>query len=264
MKNLAKTFIAIVSLSFCWSKAQSQVPAKKVLMDVNYNNNQLTSGVKGVEATHASAKDAAYLVSPGAGGKGHAIAHKVVYGDTAYISNGAVRSEADALHFLPGRFTPGDERRYEFSVLLKEWTPWKQGDTINETNIYQLKLTAGEVPLQVRIKRNAVNLRFAKANNTPVVEILKDFRPFAGEWIHFRVDVLWSTSDTGYMKTYLKLPGQNEYSLVDSKTNYLTYPSNGKAGQIGYVKWGIYNGKNYLSRIIYHDDIRIIDLKKEQ
>lgn len=232
------------------------------LLYVNYESGTTDSGIEGIVATKATASDAAGIVSTAATGN-YAISHKIIEGNSGYYSNDAYRSESDADQIPTAHYYPGDERRYEVSVLLKDWTPWNTGDPTNETNVFQLKLSGeSEVPLQIRTQRNALRLRFASANNVPTVDILADVRPYVNQWIHFRVDVKWANTATGYMKTYMKLPGQNDYALVDNKTNYLTYNDNNTAGQHGYIKWGLYIAPANITRIAYHDDIRIINLNQ--
>lgn len=231
-----------------------------VLLNLNYENGAPDSGIPGLNVTNATAADAVYMVQPGATGN-HAIAHKVVYGDLGYYSNENWRSESSTNQYRVANFYPGDERRYEFSVLLKDWTPWKAGDPTNETNIFQLKMSGGAgVPLQVRTQRNAMRLRFAIDNNVPAVDIIPDVRPYVNQWIHFRIDVKWTDTATGYMKTYMKLPNQNNYVLVDDKTNYTTYNKGSVGGDHGYIKWGVYVTPPDITRIVYHDDIKVIYL----
>ncbi|WP_316809163.1 heparin lyase I family protein [Pedobacter agri] len=232
------------------------------ILNVNYETGTFDSGISGVTATHASAADAAYMVNPANNGSNYAIAHKIVYGDTAYNSDGNIRSESDAVAIQSARFFPGDERRYEFSVLLKDWTPWVSGSTY-ETTIYQLKVsgnsTSGSgVPLQFRTARNAMRLRYEGSNT--LKDILSDLRPYINQWLNFRVDVLWADDNTGYMKTYMKLPGQSSYTLVDEKTNFRTFAGNVSVGNVGYIKWGVYVTQSPLTRIAYHDNLRIIKL----
>ncbi|MDR2272636.1 MAG: polysaccharide lyase [Sphingobacterium sp.] len=228
------------------------------LLNVDYETGTSSSGIIGVTATHATAADAAYMVQPGARGA-YAIAHKIVYGDSSYYSAGNWRSESDADYAANARFMPEQERRYEFSVLLKDWT--LNPNDATEGNLFQLKQTGDNgVPLQIRTMRNAIVLRFDKANNQPNVTVLANAQQYVNKWIHFRVDVLWSQSGTGYMKTYMKLPGEPAYSLKDSKTNYKTYTANALNGQHGYIKWGLYIVPTNTTRIVYHDDIRIIGL----
>ncbi|RYF19886.1 MAG: hypothetical protein EOO77_09165, partial [Oxalobacteraceae bacterium] len=60
----------------------------------------------------------------------------------------------------------------------------------------------------------------------------------------------------------MKLPGQNDFVLVDEKTNYATFTGDVNAGNIGYIKWGLYVVPPNSTRIVYHDDIRIINLNQ--
>jgi hypothetical protein len=229
------------------------------ILNANYESGQVDSGIPGLNPTNATATDAVYMVSQDALGN-HSVAHKIIHADPAYYSNDNYRSESDAAKISAARYFPGDERRYEFSVLLKDWTPWNTGDPTTETNIFQLKLTQGEVPLQVRTQRNTMRLRFATANTVPMVDIIPDLRPYVNKWIHFRIDVLWKNDATGYIKTSLKLPGQSTYEMIDHKTNYHTYYASDKPGQHGYIKWGLYVAPEHSTRVAYHDDIRIIKL----
>lgn len=231
----------------------------KTILNVDYENGTTNSGINGIEPTSASGSDAVYMISPGSTGH-YGVAYKVVYGDSAYYSDGNWRSESAALHNLPARFSPGMERRYEFSVLLKDWTAWNTGDPINETNVFQLKVSNGqEVPLQVRTQRNVIRLRYNDAaSGVTTKDILADLRPYVNQWIHFRIDVKWSLDATGYMKTYMKLPGQADFEMADEKLNYITFPGSGN--NIGYIKWGVYVVPPDITRVVYHDDIRIIEL----
>lgn len=227
------------------------------LLHVDYETGTTSSGIKGVKATHATAPDAAYVTSPG-NSSTYAIAHKVVHGDEAYISAGNYRSESDADYAENARFFPGEERRYEFSLLLKDWPEWKNGDPVAESNLFQLKTTGpNRVPLQIRTTRNAIRVRYA---NSAVVDIIPDVRSYINRWIHFRIDVLWTSTHTGYIKTYVKLPGSTDYELKAEQLNYLTYTGSGIGGQHGYIKWGVYIVPPNLTHIAYHDNIRIIAL----
>ncbi len=231
------------------------------ILDINYESGTLNSGITGLTATNATATDAAYILSPGATGN-YAIAHKVTYGDSSYYSDGNWRSEAASNSVPSSCYLPGEERRYEFSVLLKDWTAWNTGDPINETNFFQLKMSGGEaVPLQIRTQRNALRVVYGNMDNTKtVVDILNDFRHSVNQWIHFRVDVKWATTATGSMKIYMKLPGQTDFVLANERNNAITFTGDVGSGNVGYVKWGVYVVPPNLMRIVYHDDLRIINL----
>lgn len=253
-----KFLICLATLATLFCGAQT---VTNTLLNVDYESGTLNSGISGISSSHATAPDANYMVQPGATGS-WAIAHKMVYGDNGYYSDGAFRSESDAIALSSARYFPGDERRYEFSVLLKDWTAWESGSTY-ETNVFQLKVSGNSttdsgVPLQFRTARNAMRLRYV--GSTSITDIITDLRPLVNQWLHFRVDVLWADGSTGYIKTYMKLPGQSDYTLVDEKTNYTTFAGDVSVGNIGYIKWGGYGLQEGLTRITYHDDIKIYEL----
>jgi len=230
------------------------------ILNVTYEDGTLNSGITGVNPTNATASDAAVIVSPGATTLNHAIAHKVVYGDSGYNSDGNWRSESDAQPILAARYFPGDERRYEFSVLLKDWPVWIEGDPTNESNLFQLKVSGGEnVPLMIRAQKNTLRIRY---QDVSAKTILTDLHPYVNQWIQFRIDVLWATTNTGYIRTYMKLPGQSDFVLADQKPAYASFTGDVNAGNFGYIKWGLYVVPPNSTRTVYHDDIRIINLNQ--
>ncbi|WP_017259818.1 heparin lyase I family protein [Pedobacter arcticus] len=277
IKTFLLAFILITSLSLLNScdKRITNRPSlvspsdSDTLLNVTYENNHVTSGITNLNPTSATALDAAYIV--GSPGGDYAIAHKVTLGIPSYYSNEAYRSESDADMVANARFMPGDERRYEFSVLLKDWQEFNSTKQPYGDNIFQLKVTGGAVPpVRILTKRNAIITR-----NTSYQDILlDDFTPYINKWIHFRIDVEWATKNNGYLKIYIKPEGASTFNLVLNKTNYATYTGTPAAlpGQHGYIKWGVYrevghdnNGNvitsdNVLTRIAYHDNIRIIRL----
>lgn len=242
--------------------------AGDTILKINYESATENSGIEGVTSTYAAADDAADMVSPGSNGS-YAISHKVTLGSPGYWSANAYRSESDADYAANARFLPGNERRYEFSVLLKDWEQYKPGNPPYGDNIFQLKITSGDlVPVRILTKRNSIVTR----NTTYQDALVKDFRPYINQWIHFRIDVKWANNNTGYLKIYTKLPNQTTYNLILNRPDYATYTGTGLSGQHGYLKWGVYReaGKdgdgnvittdNALTRIAYHDDIHIISL----
>ncbi|WP_025143810.1 heparin lyase I family protein [Pedobacter jeongneungensis] len=228
------------------------------LLNVNYESGTLNSNITGIIATHASASDAAYMTgSPGT----YAIAHKVNRTDSAYYSAGAYRSEADADNVTNARYLPGEERRYEFSVLLKDWESYTSPNPAFTDNIFQLKETAGST-IRLGVKRNTLYLW---QQNDPQVELISDVMPYSNQWIDFRIDVKWAKDNTGYINYYVCLPGEYSYTLKQSFPNSITYNGTGTGGQHGYLKWGIYREAKATSaapvtRIAYHDNIRVIQL----
>ncbi|MFJ6609689.1 heparin lyase I family protein [Streptomyces sp. NPDC091289] len=232
-------------------------------LQVDYESGTLDSGVAGLTTTKATARDASGVVRPAHQGT-YAVQHKVTLDDPGYESNDAPRSES-ATDLLPaGRFAVGDEQRYEFSVLLKDWEPYGPGDSTSGDIVFQGKYAGGNVPaFYLMAKRNEIAFRSPHLNRqTTVVE---DLRPQVNRWMRFRVDARWTTDGTGYLRVAVRLPGQDDYRQVVAYENVRTYQPENPADH-GYLKWGLYrpsqstgNG-DVPTRIVQHDDIRVLDL----
>lgn len=243
------------------SSVVAQRAAEKLRMD--YESGTLDSGVEGLSTTHATAPDASDVVRPGRGGS-YAVQHKVTLGDPGYESNGAPRSES-ATDLLPsGRFDVGDVQRYEFSVLLKDWQPYVPGDSASGDIVFQGKYAGGNVPaFYLMTKRNEIAFRSPHLNRQTTV--VADLRPYVNTWMDFRVDARWTTDEMGYFRVSVRLPGQSAYQAVVSYENVRTYQPVNPADH-GYLKWGLYRPSQSIengdvpTRIVQHDDIRILDL----
>lgn len=231
---------------------------------INYETGTLNSGIAKLNTTNATATDASYLVSPGRTGT-YAIAHKVTIGDNGYFSDNHWRSESATAYVPEGKHERGDERRYEVSLLLKDWTRYTTGMSEAGDIIFQGKLGGGGNPaFYLMTKRNAI--AFRAPNNNYQKTVIADFRNYINQWIDFRIDVLWQDGPTGYYKVSYRLPGQTDYTLVVNETNFHTFLPDNPAATSGYLKWGLYRPGQSLAnndvptRIIYHDDIRVIKL----
>ncbi|CAM5544441.1 hypothetical protein GCM10010329_27410 [Streptomyces spiroverticillatus] len=235
----------------------------KALLDVTYESGTPDSGIPGLAATNATAPDAAGVISPGSGSR-RGIMHKVTLGDDGYVSNGAPRSESATDRVPAGRFQVGDERRYEFSVLLKDWQAYKEGDPVSGDILFQAKPANSNPPsFFLSAQRNAILFRNPGLDRqTPVVA---DYRPYIGRWMRFRIDVRWADDDTGYYKVSALLPGQKAFQLKKVYTRTTTWlPVN--PSEHGYLKWGLYRPDSSLergcvkTRIVHHDNIRVTEL----
>ncbi|WP_113663227.1 heparin lyase I family protein [Pedobacter nanyangensis] len=240
------------------------------ILNITYETGALNGGLADIVATKATASDAASLVSPGRSGN-YAISHKVTLGDAGYYSNEAYRSEADAININEALFFPGQERRYEFSLYLKDWQQWNSANPPYGDNIFQLKVSGGDpVPVRLLTKRHAITVRYDATGNGIVIA---DFRPQINKWVDFRIDVKWTLDNTGYFKIYTKYQGEQDFTLRFQNLNARTFTGTQLSnGQKGYIKWGVYreagedsNGNvlltdNVLTRIAYHDNIRIVKL----
>ncbi|UWY26979.1 heparin lyase I family protein [Flavobacterium sp. TR2] len=238
------------------------------LVTVDYESGTVNSGISDLTTTHATAADAEYVVSPGRTGN-YAIAHRVTIGDSGYFSDNHWRSEAaTAQMFSDGKYYPGDERRFEVSLQLKDWEPYTPGMAQNGDIIFQGKQSGGENPAwYLSAKRNSITFRIPNDNIEP--SIIDDFRPYINQWIDFRIDAKMTTDNTGYYKVYYRLPGQTDYTLAWQVNNFKTFNQDvPEANPSGYLKWGLYrpgqsittDPPNVMTRIIYHDDIKIFEL----
>ncbi|KYQ93613.1 hypothetical protein DLAC_04992 [Tieghemostelium lacteum] len=241
------------------------ITVKKILVYVNYETGKLDDGIPKLEATGSNASDAAFMVSPGRNGM-YAIGHKVTLGDPGYFSGNHYRSESKTANIPEGRFFRGDNRRYEVSLLLKDWQEWKPGMSESGDIIFQGKLGGGGNPAYlIAAKRNS--LVFRMPNNNETVLLLDDFRTFSNQWFDFRIDVAWRDSPTGLIIIYMRIPSiEKDYKLIKEYKNYHTYLPDNPESKIGYSKWGLYRAAQSLekgdipTRFIYHDDICILDI----
>ena len=238
----------------------SAIGVGDTILTANYETNTTNSGISGINPTNATASDAAYTITPGRTGN-HGVAHKATLGLPEYYSSGAYRSESDADKVPGARFVPGNERRYEFSINLKDWEQWVPTNPPYTDVVFQCKVTAGStVPILISTKRNSIVIRYSNKQYT----LINDFRPQINQWIDFRMDVLWADTTSGYVKVYTRYAQEQDYTLRLQRLNEINYFGN--AANHGYIKWGVYResgatfNDNALTRIIYHDNVRIIAL----
>ncbi|MEU6819376.1 heparin lyase I family protein [Streptomyces atriruber] len=235
----------------------------KTLLDVDYESGTLDSGIPDLTTTHATAPDASAVVGPGHTGS-HGVMHKVTLDDDGYVSDGAPRSESATDKVTASRFRVGDERRYEFSVLLKDWEAYAEGDAVTGDILFQGKPANSNPPsFYFGAKRNQIVFRSPGPDLQSTV--VDDYRPYVNKWLRFRVDVRWADDDTGSYKISAKLPGQKDFELKKVYEDTRTWaPKN--PSDFGYVKWGLYRPDSTTekgsvkTRVAYHDDIRVSTL----
>ncbi|MFI8425851.1 heparin lyase I family protein [Streptomyces sp. NPDC085479] len=240
---------------------QRPAPAPPVRLTIDYRTGSPDSGIPDLTLTHATAEDASSVVRSG---PDHAIAHKVTLGDDRYVSDGAPRSESATNRVPAGQIRGGDEHRYEFSVLLKDWKPFAPGDSESGDIVFQGKHAGGNQPsFYVMTKRNTIAFR------SPILglqaTVVDDFRPYIGAWMRFRVDVRWTDDDTGSYRVSARMPGERDYTPRAAYENVRTFhPVNPTT--FGYLKWGLYRPGQSIekgdvpTRVVHHDDIRVLDL----
>lgn len=244
------------------SEAKSSTSSSP-LLNVDYKDGSLNSGIPHLTTTHAKAKDASYVVKSG---DDHAIAHKVTLDNPDYVSDGAPRSESATNDVPEGKIRVGDKHRYEFDVLLKDWKTYEPGDSETGDIFFQGKHAGGNKPsFYLMTKRNSIAFR------SPILglqsTVVDDFRSYVNKWMTFRVDVSWTDDKTGYYKISTKMPGEADFTPRKTYADVQTFhPEN--PTEFGYLKWGLYRPEESIekgdvpTRVIYHDNIRILDLSR--
>ncbi|WP_020389261.1 heparin lyase I family protein [Kribbella catacumbae] len=116
-------------------------------------------------------------------------------------------------------------------------------------------------------KRNSIAFRSPTLGLQ--ANVVQDFRSYLDQWMHFQIDVRWTEDATGYYRVRTKLPGQSSHQFALEYTQVQTWhPAN--PTDHGYLKWGLYRpgqtleGGDVPTRVIYHDQLRILDLNNSR
>ena len=233
----------------------------RLLLNVGYEAGTLDSGIPNLQATVASAPDAAVVSTAYARSGQYSIDHKVVLDDPAYVSAGAPRSESATNRVTSSFYSSGLRRRYEFSFLLANWQPW-DGEATPVDIIWQFHRFGASADMFVAVKRNSLVLRY---NGTGQSTLINDIRPYVNQWIDMRIDVLWASTPDGWANVQVRLPGQPDYASVFG-SYFATLDPTFTSSPDGYLTWGLYRPDSSsaagdpITRIIYHDDIRVFEL----
>jgi hypothetical protein len=238
----------------------SAAPKPRMLLDVDYETGTLNSGIPNLQATLASAPDAAVVSNVYARSGQYSIAHKVVLDDPAYVSAGAPRSESATDQIPSTLYSAGLERRYEFSLLLANWQPW-DGLATPVDIVWQFHRFGAAADMFVAVKRNSLVLRYAGGAQATLIN---DVRPYVNQWVDIRIDVLWAATPSGWANVQVRLPGQPDYAQVFASSFATLNPT--FTNPTGYLTWGLYRPDSSsaagdpITRIVYHDDIRVFSL----
>jgi hypothetical protein len=252
------TLSASAVLSLAGWCAGAQTP-----LTIDYETGTTNSGITNLTVTHATAPDAAYLVTDARAGQ-YAIAHKVTLGDDAYVSDGYPRSESstEQLFNTAGVYYDNTHGIYGFSLQLRDFvaTPSSPDEDI----IWQFKhngttAVPGRHDIALGVQRD--NLMLHWDGNTSRIALLNDISDYNDEWIDFRFDIVWASDDTGQFTMTMRLPGETDFGHAVTRSGYDTFDATPGAGTFGYLKWGVYRNDGNLAngdqatRIVYHDDI---------
>lgn len=222
------------------------------ILRVDYEDGRISLPEIGVSAVLPKATDAIQTTKDISRSGACSVRTKVDRTDQ-YISAGKHRAESDAMKNKLARYSLGDKRRYQFSVMLDK--DWQMGKSTAVDIIWQFKRTDGGPDMFVGIKRGSIVLRHMKEQDV----LVKSCKP--GEWMDFRFDISWSTGSDGLVECWIKTAKDRTFSKV------LTYAGpnidGARTKDFGYVKWGLYRPDAEQAvdvtkaRIVYHDNILI-------
>lgn len=167
-----------------------------------------------------------------------------------YISFGAHRAESDTEALKATRYSNGDAMRYAFSLYISP--DWEIDSRDSIDIIWQFKRFGTYPDMFIAIKGADIVLRLTGGKQETLVKSY-----LTGQWIDFRIDVLWSYENGGKVRGAIRqLPeeGYKEVVKVNGANMGDIRP------QSAYLKWGIYKPGYEHSitsrpRIVFHDKI---------
>lgn len=218
---------------------------------LDYEAGTLTSEVIGVAVVKPNAADA-ISVDCTLARSGQCSLRSTVSNTPDYISFGAHRAESNTQALRATRYSSGDAIRYAFSLYLP--SDWETDSRDSIDIIWQFKRFGAYPDMFVAIKGTDIVLRLTGGKQKTLV---KNYP--TGQWIDFRIDVLWSYETGGKVVAAIRRPAEEEFkeivkisgaNMVDARP------------QSAYLKWGIYKPAYEHSvtsrpRIVFHDKIRV-------
>jgi Polysaccharide lyase len=247
--NIQALSNALLLLTFCLA---SQVRAASTPMPIfclDYETGTLTSEVMGVAVVKPQAVDAISIDCTLAR-SGQCSLRSTVSNTPDYISFGAHRAESDTQALRAMRYSSGDANRYAFSLYLP--SDWEIDSRDSIDIIWQFKRFGTYPDMFVGIKGRDIVLRVTGGKQETLVKSYP-----TGQWIDFRIDVLWSSENGGKVIGAIRQPPEEEFKEIVriNGTNMGDIRP-----QSGYLKWGIYkpgyeHSTTSRQRIVFHDKI---------
>ncbi len=235
---------------------------RKLIFSVNYETGKPNSGVPNILVYPAQNPDSITMISPGRSGR-YAVKTKV--GATKdYVTEGSPRAETASINISESLYSPGEKWEYKFSLKLE--SGWAIDPSGNGEIVWQFKRFSSGPDMAVTVKRNLIVLRTTSVNQNTLVDLS---RIPAGQWLDFKINVLWSTGSNGITEVWFKKASDANYTIVASNSGPNMYNDAQKGA---YLKWGIYrpgckpeggsycNSSPYSTRVVYHDDISVTRL----
>lgn len=249
MRN--KWMVLFLALLACAS-AVAKEEQGQVVFRVDYENRQITSGVKDLAADGPKAADALNVDCAFARTGKCSLVTRVRMRDD-YVSAGAHRSETSTSRIRESLYGPGEKFRYRFSLALDP--SWRVDSRDSIESVWQFKRFESQPDMFVAVKGNTLVWRIADLKQITLLSELP-----LGEWLDFEFVVRWSDTDDGTAELTLKRGATTQSFRHDGRNLRDGRPDG------GYVKWGLYKpgqlGRKtaFSPRIIHHDDIEIVRL----
>ena len=234
--------------TLCWLSSHAQAASTPILC-LDYETGTPTSEGGGVVAVMPEATDAISIDCTLAR-SGQCSLRSMIADTPDYISFGAHRAESNTEALEATRYSSGDAIRYEFSLYLP--IDWEVDSRDSVDIVWQFKRFGTYPDMFVGIKGKDIVLRLTGGKQETLV---KNYS--AGQWIDFRLDVLWSYQSDGKVVASIRQPPEDEYKET-VKVSGANMGDNRPRST--YLKWGIYKpGYKYSTtarpRIIFHDKI---------
>lgn len=239
---------ALLLSTLFWLSSHAQAASTPIFC-LDYETGIPTSEIGGIVAVMPEAIDAISIDCTLAR-SGRCSLRSMVANSPDYISFGAHRAESNTEALEATRYSSGDAIRYEFSLYLP--ADWEVDSRDSVDIIWQFKRFGTYPDMFVGIKGQNIVLRLTGGKQEILV---KNYS--TGQWIDFRLDVLWSYQNGGQVIAATRQPQENEFKEI-VKVNGANMGDNRPRST--YLKWGIYKpGYKYSTttrpRIVFHDKI---------
>jgi Polysaccharide lyase len=242
-------FANVLLLStLCWLSSHAQAASAPIFC-LDYETGTPISEIGGVVAVMPEAIDAISIDCTIAR-SGQCSLRSMIANTSDYISFGAHRAESNTEALELTRYSSGDAIRYAFSLYLPP--DWEVDSRDSVDIIWQFKRFGTYPDMFVGLKGRDIVLRLTEGKQETLV---KNYS--AGQWIDFRLDVLWSYQSGGKVIAAIRQSPGNEYNVV-ARVSGANMGDNRPRST--YLKWGIYKpGYKYSTtarpRIVFHDKI---------
>lgn len=240
---------ALLVLILCLASQVKATSTPTPLFCLDYETGILTSEATGVAVVTPNAVDAISIDCTLAR-SGQCSLRSTVSNTPDYISFGAHRAESNTQALRATRYSSGDAIRYAFSLYLP--SDWETDSRDSIDIIWQFKRFGTYPDMFVAIKGADIVLRLIGGKQKTLV---KNYS--TGQWIDFRIDVLWSYETGGKVIAAIRRPAEEEFK----ETVKISGANMGDTRpRSGYLKWGIYkpgyeHSTTSRPRIVFHDKI---------